>query len=154
MIGLSCTEVICSIIVLRLYHTGGRRQIPVWIRRAMLSPLIIRLYSNAECTAMLRAEDKVKELRILNSVTNQTLQNNTNIAAQNHENGTHDTKADDIVKTISKPQRSDNLNMRSDPEVISKTWQEVAIVCDNLLFILLLLVTLVAWLYVLVSFLI
>lgn len=61
MIGLSCAEVVCSIIVLRLYHTGGRRQIPNWLRRTMLHPFIMRLYTNAECTAMLRAEDKDKE---------------------------------------------------------------------------------------------
>ncbi|XP_041462643.1 neuronal acetylcholine receptor subunit alpha-10-like [Lytechinus variegatus] len=154
MIGLSCTEVICSIIVLRLYHTGGRRQIPDWIRRAMLSPLIMRLYTNAECTAMLRAQKKANELRILDSMTNPTLQNSANVAAQNQENGKHDTKADDIVKTISKPQELDTLSIRSDPEMINKAWQEVAIVCDKFLFILLLFVTFVAWLYVLISFLI
>ncbi|XP_030850430.1 neuronal acetylcholine receptor subunit alpha-10-like [Strongylocentrotus purpuratus] len=61
MIGLSSAEVVCSIIVLRLYHTGGRRPIPNWLRRTMLHPFIMRLYTNAECTAMLRAEDKDNE---------------------------------------------------------------------------------------------
>eukprot|EP00057_Strongylocentrotus_purpuratus_P023309 XP_011677783.1 PREDICTED: neuronal acetylcholine receptor subunit alpha-10-like [Strongylocentrotus purpuratus] len=61
MIGLSSAEVVCSIIVLRLYHTGGRRPIPNWLRRTMLHPFIMRLYTNAECTAMLRAEVKENE---------------------------------------------------------------------------------------------
>ncbi|XP_011677741.1 acetylcholine receptor subunit beta-type acr-3-like [Strongylocentrotus purpuratus] len=154
MIGLSCAEVVCSIIVLRLYHTGGRRQIPNWLRRTMLHPFIMRLYTNAECTAMLRAEDKANELLIMNSLSNPTQQNNTIISTQNQENGMYEEKkTNGVVQTISQPPEVDTVSMRYDLEVVNRTWQEVAIVCDKFLFILLLLVTFVAWLYLLVSFL-
>ncbi|XP_030850199.1 neuronal acetylcholine receptor subunit alpha-10-like [Strongylocentrotus purpuratus] len=154
MIGLSCAEVVCSIVVLRLYHTGGRRQIPNWLRRTMLHPFIMRLYTNAECTTMLRAEDKANELLIMNSLSNPTPQNNTINSTQNQENGMHvEKKANGVVQTISQLPEFDTVSMRYDLEVLSRTWQEVAIVCDKFLFILLLLVTFVAWSYLLVSFL-
>ncbi|XP_030851108.1 acetylcholine receptor subunit beta-like [Strongylocentrotus purpuratus] len=151
MIGLSSAEVVCSIIVLRLYHTGGRRPIPNWLRRTMLHPFIMRLYTNAECTAMLRAEDKDNELLTMNSVSNPTPQNHTNISTQNQEHGMHEeTEKNGVVQTMSQLPKFDTVSMRSDLELVSRTWQEVAIVCDKVLFILLLLVTLVTWLYVLV----
>ncbi|XP_030850202.1 neuronal acetylcholine receptor subunit alpha-10-like [Strongylocentrotus purpuratus] len=154
MIGLSSVEVVCSIIVLRLYHTGGRRPIPNWLRRTMLHPFIMRLYTNAECTAMLRAEDKDNELLTMNSVSNPTPQNHTNISTQNQEHGMHEeTENNGVVQTMSQSPEFDTVSMRNDLELVSRTWQEVAIVCDKVLFILLLLVTLVTWLYVLVSFL-
>ena len=47
----------------------------------------------------------------------------------------------------------EKLRMTDDPEKIAMIWQEVAIVCDKILFTVLILITFVAWLYVLTSFL-
>ncbi|XP_071501245.1 neuronal acetylcholine receptor subunit alpha-10-like [Diadema antillarum] len=58
MIAMCCVEVVCSIIVLRVYHTGGERAIPPFLRRLMLSSHVLPLYASPECKKMLLSEHR------------------------------------------------------------------------------------------------
>ncbi|XP_071487203.1 neuronal acetylcholine receptor subunit alpha-6-like [Diadema antillarum] len=152
MIGLSCTEVISAILVLRVYHAGGGRRLPDWVLQVMLSRLITPLYSGGNSDNIILMEHERYKLEKSESAKGSTPPKDVpgrQDSVNNHEdpNGTA-VPGETYGATTKNRRRAD------DPEVIARTWQEAAIICDKLFFMLIIFATIIAWVYVLVSFLV
>ncbi|XP_071487249.1 uncharacterized protein [Diadema antillarum] len=144
MIALSCTEVLCAIIVLRVHHMGGHHPLPSWVRRWMLRPFIRRLYGNERCLVTIGIHHQQSVIsdvtsKIGRSETTESIGEQVNTRYVATRKGC--SRSWDIRDPNELREASDDF-----PEVTALTWREAAIVCDKILFTLLLVAIVVAWL--------
>ncbi|XP_071507884.1 neuronal acetylcholine receptor subunit alpha-10-like [Diadema antillarum] len=150
MIALGCGAVVCAVIVLRIYHTGGERQMPSWLRYMIirrLQRLRRRRHSLPEVVTV--AENPSRETKTYNNIESPNgkapqimRQSNSHTHAHTHGNDSGSEEVHDNENSqLYEPQLIDHkLQMKArmhhrrdsrNKELNAMLWREFALALDK-----------------------